>query len=401
MANTLLEKLRAGKNKHLFHSSAASVSYPTGFDTFDYRNGYIVDVVGEGEQYLGSYNSLGITGGTIIEVLGDSGTAKTSFCVQAAWNIIKDFDSGIFMHFDAEKSTTLTRAKNLTKSSREEFESKYILNRTDCFVEDIMAAISDLANSKRENKDDFTYDTGLMDDFGNPIKMLVPSVILIDSLIMLGSKDGKNDEIEGLTAGSRKAILLNQFITKMTPIIQSANILVMLINHVTDKPKMSMFDSDKPQLMYMKRGKSVSGGIKQLYLANNVLWFEQCQKYNVADNGFDGFQVLCQFWKTRQNKANQSCKIVFEQQTGFNNVMSLFEFAKENGLITGRNPKSKLVGDPTEFPFDTRRIWDYQDNEDLLKAVREACKPLLEDLLSRTTRADLEKEIKENNSIDE
>ena len=70
---------------------------------------------------------------------------------------------------------------------------------------------------------------------GKPIILLEPTVIILDSLKMLNVGDTKKtDEMEGQTAGGRKAMAITQFMEKSTPMCKEANIILLIINHVKD-----------------------------------------------------------------------------------------------------------------------------------------------------------------------
>ena len=48
----------------------------------------------------------------------------------------------------------------------------------------------DHAKLKLNNRKQFEYDTGLKDMFGKPLKRLIPTVVILDSLAVMRSEDG-------------------------------------------------------------------------------------------------------------------------------------------------------------------------------------------------------------------
>lgn len=227
MAESLLDRLRKNDKKGYFDRTQTSVMYRTGFLPLDYRNGYVVKSIDLNENLLNEYAALGFTGGTFITVVGKTGVAKTTFMVQAAFNIVNQFTENAFViHYDLEQALTYTRIKNITGGTQQELNDKYILRQEKNFIEDIFDSIMAIAKEKDANKKDYMYDTGLTDEFGKKIISYVPTVIIIDSIPTLESK-GSPDEMEGGTAASRKAKAIAQFYKKLMPVIKTYNITVM------------------------------------------------------------------------------------------------------------------------------------------------------------------------------
>ena len=385
---TLLSRLRAKDKSGLFNSSSSSPSYPTGLTIFDHRIGAHVRVPDDDGNIIDEYDKLGIEGGTMNLFISESGVGKTTLCVQIAANIARQYDEAFVYHFDAENASTASRIKEITKFSKKEYDEKYVLNREDKTVDAILKVIYDIADEKRENRKQYEIVDDKLDDFGNKIVSLVPTVVIIDSLEMLQSKGAKMDELEGQTLGGRQALLLSQFLKKVNAVLKSANIIVLMINHMKEKPQMG-FTATKSPLMYLSNTKNIPGGKAQFYLSNSIWLLDKIEAFKFEETGFHGFAVRIINTKTRQNFSGASCELVFNQETGYSEALSLFRMAKENGLIEGRNPKCRLVGDDTGFTFDTRRMIDYLDNEEFMTAIRTSCMPIMKKMLSSYTQEEL------------
>jgi len=382
MANTLLERLRSDDKKGLFEQSQTSINYPTGFMPFDYRNGYRVEVRNDNEELIDNYAAIGIQGGTFVTVIGKSGTAKTTFIAQAAYNIVRPFEDNAFViHYDLEQVLTYTRIKNITGASQIALKDKYIIRQEKNYIEDIFDSIVKICNVKDANKKEFMYDTGLLDEFGEKIKAFVPTVIIIDSIPTLTSKDS-DDEMKGSTEQMRKAKELKQFYSKLMPLIKTYNITVFAVNHINVKMEMNAFTKTQPQVMYMKVDEAVPGGNAPIYYANNLLKFVSSTKFNEEDNGFDGFLIRAEFLKSRSNKAGKSINMVYNQLTGFDPILTLYQFAEDNDLVDGRNPY-RYFKHNKDVKFDSRKFRKaFLENDAVRIAITEATKPILEDMLS-------------------
>jgi len=257
MANKMLSRLREKDKKGLFNATQTSICYPTGFVPFDYRNGYMIEVRNLDEELITTYSSIGIVGGTFMTIIGKSGTAKTTFAIQIAANIVRRFSDNAFVqHFDLEQVLSYTRIKNVTSMTQQELDDKYILKQEKNYIEDIFNSIVEIAQEKEANRKDYMYNTGLVDEFNRPIKAFVPTVMIIDSIPTVASKDTSN-EMEGGTYANRVAKALAQFYKRLMPIIKAYNINVIAINHINQKMEINPMHKTQPQLLYMKMDQSI------------------------------------------------------------------------------------------------------------------------------------------------
>lgn len=392
MGNRLLERLRAKDKKNLFTKTQTAVSYSTGFLPFDYRNGYMVEVRDINDKLVTEYPSTGIVGGSFVTIVGKSGVAKTTFAVQIAANIVKKFSSSFVQHYDLEQALTYTRIKNVTGFTQNELYEKYILKQERTFIEEIFESIMAIAKEKEEHKSDYSYDTGLRNEFNEPIIALEPTVVILDSIPTVASSDSSS-EMEGGTYANRVAKALAQFYKRLTPVIKSSNIIVIAINHINQKIEINPMLKTQPQLLYMKMDESMPGGNAPIYYAHNLIKFVSAGKYKAEDDGFDGFKVRAELLKSRTNKAGQFCHLVYNQTLGFDPIMTQLEFALENGLVDGRNPYKYFI-DFKDVKFDSRKFrQSFMENEKLRFALYDQTIPVLSKQLSRVDPNDLQSSI--------
>lgn len=400
MANMLLDRLKAKtKKKGSFITSQSPVTYSTGFITLDFRNGALVESRDDDDNLIETRPSVGIVGGSFLTVTGKSGTAKTTLMIQVGASMVKHFDNGLFLIFDLEQSLTMSRIKNLTSFSQKELEEKVVLRQEKNYIEDIFTMIMDIANEKENNKEDYMYDTGIMNEFGKKIIAYQPTVVLIDSIPTLSTKDieGEN-EMEGQTYANRAAKQLAQFYKKLMPVIRAYNINVIAINHINQKIEINPMIKTQAQLMYMKQDESMPGGNAPIYYAHNIFKLVSAGKYKLETDGFDGAKIRVELIKSRTNKAGQFVNLVFNQETGFDPLLSLIEYCNDYNLLDGRNPYKYFITRP-DLKFDARKINElFYTNEEIRKALMETVQP---SLMSTLSKIDQDEERSKRMTMDE
>lgn len=383
----MFEELRKNDKKGLFDKECIDLfGYSTKFAPFDYFNGYKVMVQTSDKVERAWWANVGLFSGTFITVAGNTSTAKTSFCVQAAANIVRDIPNAGMIFFDIEGSANISRIQTLTGfTTEEEWDEKVSVFQKKVYIEDVFTMIKKMANYRIEHRNELLYETGRLNEFGEPIKMIAPLVVIIDSIPMFVTKEadeegGDGSEMMGLTYSARVARMLNQFYTRLRPVISEANIIVMAVNHI--KPKIETgFKKTQAQIMYMDQDKYMSGGKAPMYLAHNVFEFICNGKYKEDVDGFDGFLIRCESRKSRSSKGGKYCYLVFDQETGFDIWKTLLKFIESKELISGRNPYKYFVGHE-DFKFDSRKIAELCCNEEFRQKILEVVKEPLENLLS-------------------
>lgn len=394
--NRLLERLKKKDKKGLFSSSNSDISYATGFLPLDYRNGYMMECTDENDVVVDSYPSIGIVGGSMVTIVGKSATAKTTFAMQMAAAIIKPFPDGLTVHFDLERATNYSRIKAVTGLSQSDMGTRYILKKDQGYIEDIMETIMDIAHMKESYKEDFMYDTGLKDEFGKPLHAYVPTVIIIDSIPSLCStpetitdKETKAKleklEVGGSMSRNRDVQKISDMYMKLMGPLKQYNITVITINHIKQKLDINPFAKSQAQVMWLKQDESLPGGNASIYYANNIFKFVSVGggKKTMEDDGFDGFTIRCELIKSRTNKAGQSCTLIYNQSTGFDPILSLFEFAKEHGLMGGSRKNARYFIGHEDVKFNEKEfVNEFITRQEVRYALHNVTIPLLNSQLS-------------------
>ena len=262
--NLLVEALRANNKNGRFDNNASVISYKTGFPVLDYYLGYKVGIYDENDNIVEQYPCIGITAGSFVTFVGKPSSGKTTTAVQIASNIVRPFPNGTVIHYDLEQSMNYSRVKVLSKFKIKDIEEgKYILRQEQNSIDDIYKSIMDVYFEKVNNPDKYKYDTGKKDEFGKPIILFEPTVIIIDSIATMSMHINENDksdvkkisELEGQTYKNRLAGEISQFYTKLMPRIRTANIIVIAINQIKTKVDMGLTKTAS-QILYMKQDES-------------------------------------------------------------------------------------------------------------------------------------------------
>lgn len=373
------------KRKDIRMSSEAefSVGYPTGFLSFDFQNGTKVRVEKEdGTNFV--YNSIGIVDGSMVSCVGRSGCGKTTFVMQVAGNIIRNFPNSGIIHEDIEGGISDMRKRQLLKMTEDEFEHRYICRNTGITTQNFFERIKSLHDDKLANREAYEYDTGLYDPKGNRIYKLQPTVVILDSLAMLMPEDITEDgELSGPMAAAAIARINTQLIKRIIPMLKVANIIFFVINHILPDPSPV---PKKAQTAWLRMGERTSGGETAIYLANNFFRFDDCSKLLAEkDFGIDGINVEILFVKSRTNSAGKTVKMIFDYANGFDPDLSMYMLLADKGYINGSG-LGMYLKDRTDLKFSKKTFKKkLQDNPEFLQLYLETSLEALEQLLNDTS----------------
>ena len=414
--NLLVEALRNSdaergkKADKYFDCNASVISYSTGFPVLDYYLGYKVNVCDEDGKYVDSYPSLGITAGSYVLFIGKPSTSKTSTAVKIAGNIVRNFDNGMVMHFDLECAMNYSRIQALTKLHMNDMlDGKYILRQEKLTLADIKSSIIRLYNEKIKNADKYTYDTGKKNEFGEPIKLLEPSVVILDSIatISTGLEDEsaksleKAEEVMSQTERMRLTGEIGRFFNDILKYLREANITLIAINQIKQNPQMG-FVKSPAEVMYLKQDEHCPGGYAPLFNAQIMLKFVALgsDKYTDEDDGFSGFKVRAEIIKSRVSAAGKFVNLVYDKNIGVDMVRSTVDYAKDMGLVSGNKNGYYFITDKDEKFTLKDMPNDFRHNPKLYKIMKENIMPILETNLSGITPEEMEVPDEEENFYD-
>lgn len=326
MAKVKLGKLVADTiKKEKLGREVFSPSYRTGIDLLDYRNGRM-----EGNEEV-----LGISGGKILTVVGKSGSGKSSLAYMIAGTILKTDENAQIIHLDYERAANKTRISRMANVPIDLISSNsevYSLLNSEISSETLYRLVKAIHKIKMENKADFTIDAKFN---GDKVSYLVPTVILVDSLVSMSPSDIIDEkELSGSMSASAIAKTNNSIFKRITNFITDANITIICINHITST--IAMGTPTKPALNFLGQNESLPGGSSAIFLSDSLLKLDTGSKLDEEkDFGIKGFTVTAQYIKSRSSASGRKMTLVFNQETGFDNLLTNVQFLKEKGLLLG------------------------------------------------------------------
>lgn len=386
MASILSELEEMQKKSGIFDSKPPRVSYALGQPVLDQLLGCKYTYVLPDGNTL-TQTSLGVPSGTATMFLGQSQSGKSTLGIQSSWNIVEPFDEGAFVVWDdGENGTTDERVQGLLGIPRSVMKDKFrIVPSTKVFTyEHVFAQMMEIAALKEANKKSFMYKTGKYDMDGNEIVLYKPTVLVLDSLMKFTSDEDEQKEISDGFAAGRETVGRNKFLRNSLGIMEKYNINLFIIHHWST----DMRGNDVPktrQLPNLPNGVWVTGGDKLiLYMSSIILLMPINDKKGVKteeENGYNGRPVKAMISKARTAAGGYAAIMEFIQESGFDPRLTLMNLAKEKGLITGLNPRSKFASNP-DVTFDTRKfILEMGSRPELIRTLYSECRPILDKMI--------------------
>ena len=328
-------------------------SYSMGLDLLDYRNGWI-----EEEK-----KCLGITGGKITTFIGKSGSGKSTLAVQAAWNIVKDEENGQIIHLDYERAANKARISKMTGLPVAEIAAtgeKYCYLNSEIYSETLYKLVKAVHKLKLENAGDISKET-------NGKKHLPPTVIIVDSMASMTPQNiVDEEELSGQMSATAMARTNNSIIKRINNIIGDANITILIINHITQKIEIGPVKT-KPLLNFLGQDETVPGGSSSIFLADTLIKLAPGPKLDEAkDYGVKGFYVIAEYIKSRSNVSGIKMELIYEQSSGFDNLLTNVNMFKKEGVLQGSGQGGYFIPSYPEGKFKLKAIRDVFDKDEKL-----------------------------------
>ena len=324
----------ADMDYNMRNEAVEDIGYNTGYLNFDYMNGYITEEKVDGQ--IRQYYSLGITDGSYVAFLGNTGTGKTTFVCQVAANIVRNFKTSTIFEDSLESGLTDARRRSLSQFSPQEYKDRYIIRNTGINAENLYKRIKMIHDLKVQHPQDFLYDTGRKDMYGNPIMKMEPTVYIVDSIaLLMPEKYTEEDELAGKSMGPASALIVTSVFRTIFPMLKAANIILFGINHIMEDVNLSAMPK-KQIVPGLKQGERIPKGRTVTYLANNIIRIENVQKLK-PDEAYkiEGSVVDVSLIKSRTSGKKVGTRIIFDFDNGFCPWLSLLRFMQDNKLLYG------------------------------------------------------------------
>lgn len=338
-----------GDAKSFGGSSDYDFTTPTGFDNFDYLNGQIVNL-DNGEKLL----YTGVSNGRIVQVIGKSGSGKSTFAAQMAANITKRYgDLGLMYYYDFEKGTDKNRIRAISGMSEEYFNDHVTILKNDISTEKVLLMLYKLKEFKKSHEKDFLVDNenNIRDEDGKLIKVMAPTCVIIDSLsAMMSESTFEEESIQGQMSQTGNAKINAQFFRKAAQVCDSANIILIIINHITAQVNLSVTPM-AAEINYLKVGESLPGGTVAKFMTDTLIKITTGSKLEEDKLwGIKGFEAKVEICKSRHAPAGRAVNMIFDQTNGFQNELSMLDYLKSNGALKGNGMAYYIDGyDKTKF----------------------------------------------------
>lgn len=377
----------------LFDSDDIGFSYPLGFPILDQQLGFAQNIkMEDGSIY--EQIRLGVPAGTITQFIGPSSSGKTAAAIQAAWNIVEPYgEDAVVLHFDAEIATEPQRILDLTGIDTDTYSNRYKLFRDPdkMTFEATLEIIDQYCKKLESDRSHYMYNTGTKDIYGNDIMHFVPTAVVIDSQAKIVPKTLETSTIDGATEASRTASKRGIWYRNLLSYAMKYNLNVIVVNHLGNDLDMAGKGPKPKQLTFIPNGKNVPGGEKVVYYTSSFILF---QPINAKDGikheeteGYNGLPVRASVCKSRSGAGGHTATLEFVQEAGFDPRLTLLNFAREKGMIGGRNPKSYFTDMP-EVTFDTRCfLKELADKPEIVQTLFKVCKPELRALIRKPADA--------------
>ena len=364
LATLFREKMKETKDYTKSAEMTFSVSYGTGFLPLDYALGYVQETTDDVCTY-----ELGLSDGSINTLIGNSGTGKTSLLVAIACNIAKRFNTSAIFMDQAEVGTHIMRLKNITDiRNNQDFVNKFIIRDAGITIESIYKRVKAIHDIKIANPKKYLYDTGIIGLDGEKVMKFEPTIYIVDSLkLVLSEKNSEAGETNNMT-GATNAKANAEYYTKMVPLCRMANIIMILVNHITPRVNTNSFVHQSAEFPFLNQDEHLSNGKLLQYISNTMLKLKVGDKLIIGDKSnpynINGSIVNIDIIKSRTNKSGRGrCSLVFDQELGFDPDLSILEMLKSNKILEGSSGRYRIPGCDIVFTMKNFKQILYTNNE--------------------------------------
>lgn len=396
-----------GTSKVFEKNSLVDYCYPTGISVIDYALGYRVNVRDSSGKIIKQRVCLGLQTGSINVLTGPTQSFKTTIGTQMSANIAYAHNGNI-IHIDAENRLSLQRAKTLTRLPESWFTGKYpryTIKNGAIGYDTLQNYVTEIYERKMSARTLLLKDTGEVDDQNQPIWLMPPTVLFLDSISDVIAKEydmrdrkewDKQKEMRSNTDGMQNAKTLKGVLSDILPMMKEANIIMLTIAHENANVAMTAFAGPKKQFQYGNKDVKVSGGRSLEYNTSALMTLtaeiKEDSRYHINSDGFEGNTILFEPTKVSTNESGNAktglgFRIVIDKRlNGADNIRTLVKFLEDRGRIKGDRRGYKVIsptGEDMSDKFSWKNIYeDLKNNPVAYKTFMLTAKEELEKLLA-------------------
>lgn len=357
-----------------------AIGFMSGYTMLDYPTAHT--------EYNGNDMAILPNGGffpRIYTVFGVSETGKTTTLIQVGGSIVDSCWGSTLVFVDAEGNTTPERIKSLNNWSDSDYRKKclYYPPSPHISIDDTYNLIRKIAHSKASKGDKIKVTTPYKDIYtGEFIKVYPPTVVIVDSVPSLvisntaeeaidGKKEYKDiEKVVNNIDGMRQAKEHTNFLNKVKGTLDEFNIILLLINHLTKEPPMSMFDKPKKHHPGFKAGEKLKCGDEQIYQSFGLIRISQKELIDdrnpVYGDDIRGYVNSLDHVKNKSNVSANEFKYVFDKLTGIRPELTDFECLYDKKIGVEGSPSAMFLTILPEIKFTRKSIISKCENNPIL-----------------------------------
>lgn len=381
----LVSIINGGDGKPVFaKNDLADYTYPTGIPLIDYPLGYEVLIRNDKGEVVDKRICLGVQAGSFNVVTGATQSFKSTITNIIIANIAYANNGNVY-HIDAENRLVLQRAMTLTKLPADWFygdNPRYKIDSGAIGFDGLQETVSRVWLNKVKAKAVLLKNTGKKDGQGNDIWMMPPTLMFLDSLSDVLSKeydlaDKKSidsaGELHSNTYGMTNAKTIRGVLTDILPMLKEANIIMFSISHMNTNVAAGPMGGPKKQFQYGSADVKIAGGKAVEYNASLVATFSGESSadslYHVDTDGFEGNTVVFEPTKVSTNESGNkrtglAFRLVIDKRKGIvDNLRSLTLFLNEKGLLKGNKAGYKVIDPESGEVISERFTWRHIEED--------------------------------------
>ena len=264
--------------------------------------------------------------------------------------------------------------------SEEYFNTHVTIFKKDISTEKVLTMLYKIKEFKKQNEAALLVDNenGITDSDGKLIKVLVPTVVIVDSLSAMMPEGNFADEtIQGQMAQTGNAKTNAQFFRKASQVCDSANIILIVVNHITQAVSITPTPV-QAEINYLKQGESLPGGTIAKFMTDTLIKITPGTKLE-ADKlwGIKGFEAKVEICKSRHAPAGRAVNMIYDQTNGFRNDLSMLDYIKTCGALKG-NGMAYYFDGHEEYKF---KLSNFKEKFDTIPEFRQIVIDVARDLL--------------------